>query len=81
MPKPRSEAEETLLRRMRVLTLGVFLGCIVLTVVVDNVGRLLVDHDFHASEIFMLTLVGGVGSLVATELLARVPRKGGDDDD
>ncbi len=78
---PRSDAEQRLITRMRVATLVVFLGCILLIVVVDSVGRLLVDRDFHASDVFLLTLVGGVSSLITVEVLARVPKKGGHDSD
>lgn len=78
---PRSDSEERLLRRLRVTAVVVILCCIVLVVAADNIGRLFIDRDFHASDIFLFTLVGALGALLGTELLARVPKKGGPPND
>lgn len=78
MSGPRSEAEDKLVRWLRIATFVVFLGGIILIVVADTFGRLFIDKDFHSSEIIFMTMVGAVGALVGTELLVRVPRKGGD---
>jgi ABC-type enterochelin transport system permease subunit len=71
------ESEQRLLRYLRVAAVIVFLGGIVLVVVADTLGRLFIDPTFHSSEIIFATMVGAVGALVGTELLARIPKKGG----
>ena len=76
MTERRSDAEERLLRYLRVASVIVFLSGIVLIVVADTLGRLFVDPNFHASEIILATMVGAVGALLGTELLARIPKRG-----
>ena len=78
MAEQRNDAEQRLLRWLRVGAVVVFLGGILLIVVADTLGRLYVDPTFHASEIIFSVMVGAVGALVGTELLARIPKKGGD---
>jgi hypothetical protein len=46
----------------------VILACIVLTAVVDPLGRLFVDRNFHASEVFLGTLVGALVVLLGLSL-------------
>ena len=75
---PRRDAEERLLRYLRVASVIVFLVGILLQVIADTLGRLYVDPSFHASEIIFATMVGAVCALVGTELLARIPKRGGD---
>jgi uncharacterized membrane protein YeaQ/YmgE (transglycosylase-associated protein family) len=79
MAERRNAAEESLLKYLRVAAVLVFLGCILLQVVADTLGRLFIDKNFHASEILFMTSVGAVGALVGTELLARIPKKNGSD--
>lgn len=76
MAEQRSGAEERLLRYLRVASVIVFLGGIILIVVADTLGRLFIDPNFHASEIILATMVGAVGALLGTELLARIPKRG-----
>ena len=78
MAEQRNDAEQRLLRWLRVAAVVVFLVGILLQVVADTLGRLYVDPTFHASEIIFSVMVGAVGALVGTELLARIPKKGGD---
>lgn len=78
MAEKRSDAEERLLRYLRAASVIVFLIGILLLVIADTLGRLFIDRDFHASEIIFATMVGAVGALVGTELLARIPKRGGD---
>jgi ABC-type enterochelin transport system permease subunit len=79
MAEQKRDAEERLLRYLRVASVIVFLVGILLQVVADTLGRLYVDPSFHASEIIFATMVGAVGALVGTELLARIPKRRGDD--
>lgn len=46
---------------------------IVLLVVVDTLGRLLVDPGFHASELFLGTLIGALLLLLGIEGVSRLP--------
>lgn len=46
---------------------------IVLLVVVDTLGRLLVDPNFHASELFLGTLIGALLLLLGIEGVSRLP--------
>lgn len=76
----RDPAEERLLRRLRLIAGGVILTMIVLIVVVDTLGRLLVDPSFHASELFLGTLIGALLLLLGIEGVSRLPgitRNGG----
>jgi len=70
---PRDPAEEKLLRRLRLIAGGVILTMIVLIVVVDTLGRLLVDPAFHASELFLGTLIGALLLLLGIEGVSRLP--------
>lgn len=79
MADQRRDAEDRLLRYLRIAAVGVFLIGILLIVIADTLGRLYVDPAFHASEIIFATMVGAVGALVGTELLARIPKRNGDD--
>lgn len=69
----RDPAEERLLRRLRLIAGGVILTMIVLLVVVDTLGRLLVDPGFHASELFLGTLIGALLLLLGIEGVSRLP--------
>lgn len=70
---PRDAAEERLLRRLRLIAGSVILTMIVLIVTVDTLGRLLVDPTFHASELFLGTLIGALLLLLGIEGVARLP--------
>jgi hypothetical protein len=69
----RDPAEERLLRRLRLIAGGVILVMIVLLVTVDTLGRLYVDPNFHASELFLGTLIGALLLLLGIEGVARLP--------
>lgn len=76
----RAPAEERLLRRLRLIAGGVILTMIVLLVVVDTLGRLLINPEFHASELFLGTLIGALLLLLGVEGVSRlpsIPRNGG----
>lgn len=69
----RDAVEERLLRRLRLIAGGVILTMIVLIVVVDTLGRLLIDPSFHASELFLGTLIGALLLLLGIEGVSRLP--------
>lgn len=66
-------AEERLLHRLRLIASGVILTMIVLVVSVDTLGRLLLDPTFHASELFLGTLIGALMLLLGVEGVTRLP--------
>jgi hypothetical protein len=66
-------AEERLLRRLRIVAGFVILGLIVLLATVDTLGRLLIDRDFHASEVILGTLIGALLVLAGLETVTRLP--------
>lgn len=68
----RDPTEERLLRRLRLITIFVILLMVVLLVVVDTLGRLFVDRDFHASELFLGTLIGALLLLLGIEGASRL---------
>lgn len=70
---PGDPAEERLLRRLRFIAGVVILVMIVLLVVVDTFGRLFISPDFHASELFLGTLIGALLLLLGIEGLNRLP--------
>lgn len=73
---PRHDpAEERLLRRLRLIAIGVILSMIVLLVTVDTLGRLFVDPQFHASELFLGTLVGAMIPLLGVIGVTSLPGK------
>lgn len=73
---PRHDpAEEKLLRRLRLIAIGVILTMIVLLVTVDTLGRLFVDPQFHASELFLGTLVGAMIPLLGVIGVTSLPGK------
>ena len=69
----RDPAEERLLRRLRLIAGAVILTMIVLLVTVDTLGRLLLDPTFHASELFLGTLIGALLLLLGIEGVSRLP--------
>ncbi len=71
----RDPAEERLLRRLRLIAASVVLVMIVLLVTVDTLGRLFVDPNFHASELFLGTLIGALLLLLGIEGVSRLPSK------
>jgi hypothetical protein len=73
----RDLVEERLLRRLRVISGAVILVMIGLLVVVDTLGRLLINPDFHASELFLGTLIGALLLLLGVEGINRLPGFGG----
>lgn len=70
---PRDPAEERLLRRLRLIAGGVILIMIALLVMVDTLGRLFVDPNFHASELILGTLIGALLLLLGIEGVSRIP--------
>ena len=72
-PTRHDPAEERLLRRLRFIAVGVILTMIVLVVTVDTLGRLLIDPNFHASELFLGTLIGSMVALLGVEGVTRLP--------
>ncbi len=71
---PRHDpAEEKLLRRLRLIAVGVILVMIVLLVTVDTLGRLFIDSQFHASELFLGTLVGAMIPLLGVVGITSLP--------
>lgn len=69
----KDPVEERLLRRLRVISGAVILVMIGLLVVVDTLGRLLINPDFHASELFLGTLIGALLLLLGIEGVSRLP--------
>ena len=67
--------EQRLRRRLRWLAGITMLSLVTLLVVVDSFGRLLIDRDFHVSELFLGTLVGAVLVLAGIEGITRLPRE------
>lgn len=74
-PAKHDPAEERLLRKLRLLASGVVLLMIVMIVSVDTLGRLLLDPNFHASELFLGTLIGALLLLLGVEGVTRLPGK------
>jgi hypothetical protein len=66
--------EAALLGRLRSIAIVVILVCIFLTAAIDPLGRLFVDPSFHASEVFLGTLVGALVVLLGLQTLPRFPR-------
>jgi hypothetical protein len=75
MAEQRNDAEDRLLRRLRLACGYVSLGCMVLLLLADTFGRLLFDPSFHVSEILFGTLVGALVAFVGVEALVRIPKK------
>jgi hypothetical protein len=73
----RDPVEERLLRRLRVISGAVILVMIGLLVLADTLGRLLINPDFHASELFLGTLIGALLLLLGVEGINRLPGVGG----
>lgn len=72
-PTRPTTAEDRLLRRLRLIAGVVFLVCIVLLVVVDTVGKVLIGPDFHASDLFLGTLIGALLLILGIETVNRLP--------
>lgn len=66
-------AEDRLLQRLRLVAGVVFLVCIVLLVLVDTIGKVLIGPDFHASDLFLGTLIGALLLIVGIETVNRLP--------
>lgn len=56
---------------------GVITLLIVVLVILDSVGRLLVDPNFRTSDFIFGTLIGALLLLLGVETLNRLPRIGG----
>lgn len=78
MADRREDAEDRLLKRLRLASGVVVLLMIVLLVVSDVFGRLFVDPGFHVNEIIVGTMVGALLALLGIETLLRLPKKNGD---
>jgi len=70
---PRDPVEEKLLRRLRLIAGVVIIVMIVLLVTVDTLGRLLIDRNFHASEVIFGTLIGALILVLGIEGISRIP--------
>ena len=77
--RPRRSSEDKLLGRLRFIAGAVILLMIVLLVVVDTLGRLIIDPNFHASELFLGTLVGALMLVLGIEVVSRLPKIPGSD--
>ena len=77
--RPRRSSEDKLLGRLRFIAGAVILLMIVLLVVVDTLGRLIIDPNFHASELFLGTLVGALMLVLGIEIASRLPKIPGSD--
>lgn len=73
----KDPAEERVLKRLRILAGGVILSMIALLVVVDTLGRLYVDPEFHASELFLGTLIGALVLILGIEGLRGISKGNG----
>lgn len=73
----KADTEEKLLRRLRVIAGAVILTMITMLVTVDTFARLFVDPSFHASELFLGTLIGALMLLLGVETVSRLPKIGG----
>ncbi len=62
--------------RLRLVAGAVILGCIVFLVVVDALGRLFVDRDFHVGDIFIGSLLGALLLVIGVEGASRLPWSG-----
>ncbi len=62
--------------RLRVIAGAVILGCVVFLVVVDTLGRLYVDKDFHVGDVFIGSLLGALLLLLGVEVSSRLPWSG-----
>lgn len=71
-PETRDPTEERLLRRLRLIAITTILLMVVLLVVVDTLGRLFIDREFHASELFLGTLIGALLLLLGVEGASRL---------
>lgn len=71
---PRSEQD--FLALWRGIALATTTVLIVFTVIVDNLGRLLLDATFHVSEVIFATLVASWTTLLGLEGIRRL-RNGG----
>lgn len=81
MAERRGSSEDRLLRRLRLTSGLVTLSMIVLLVFADTFGRLLIDREFHVSEIIFGTLCGSLVAFVGAEALARTSIKKGDSEE
>lgn len=72
-PNQPPSAEDRLLRRLRIIAGVVFLACIVLLVVVDTIGKVVIGPDFHASDLFLGTLIGALLLILGIETVNRLP--------
>jgi hypothetical protein len=68
--------EERLLRQLRIISGAVMLALLVLLVVADTLGRLLVDSNFHASELLVGSLLGALMLVLGIEVVNRLPGGG-----
>lgn len=73
----RDPSEERLLKRLRLICIGVVLGLIVLQVVADTLGRLFFNAEFHSSELILGSLIGALLALFGIETLTRFPGRNG----
>lgn len=71
--RPKTAAEDELLRKLRVIAGGVFLVCIVFLVVIDPLGRLFLDPNFRTSDLALGTLIGALLLIIGIETASRLP--------
>lgn len=70
------ERPDRLIQRLRGVSIVVILGLLVFIVVVDSLGRLLLDPSFRVSEIFLTALLGALTLALGLEITSRLPKIG-----
>jgi hypothetical protein len=76
-PARGQTTEERLLRRLRIVAGIVLIAMLVLLVTADTLGRLLIDPNFHSSELIIGIVAGDLLLVLGIEVVNRLPGKGG----
>jgi hypothetical protein len=72
----RGDDEKRLLLYLQIGCAIIFALLIVFMVVVDTLGRLYVDKDFHVSDVFLLAAIGALAGFAGITVL-KLPSIGG----
>lgn len=75
MPSPQPD-DARLLRIVRLVASAVATGLVAFTVLIDEIGRLFIDPNFHVSEVLFGSLVAGWLALVGIEGINLLRRNG-----
>lgn len=75
-PEAPANVVDSLQRRLRVVVAAVFVVLLVALVVLDSVGRLLIDPNFRTSDFIFGTIIGAILLLLGVEGLNKLPRIG-----